>query len=134
MGQEDLDGLSEAQLLRLQRSGMRLGISTHCYEELARALPLKPSYIALGPILPTTCKSMNFGPQDFPKIAEWVELMGADLPLVAIGGLKLEHVSKVKAQGAQGIAVVSAITEAKDPDLQVRLWLSSFGDSLPGYG
>ena len=37
-------------------------------EELETALKHTPDYIALGPIFPTTLKSMRFAPQGIPKI------------------------------------------------------------------
>lgn len=119
LGQEDLE---QAELKSIQQSGLRLGISTHSYEELARALTLKPSYVALGPIFETTCKSMRFGPQGIARIKEWVDL--ANCPVIAIGGLKPEHAKEVGAQGAAGIALISNITEAADPEGQTESWLT----------
>lgn len=45
LGQEDL---ATADLNAIQQSGLRLGVSTHCYFEIMRALAVKPSYIAFG--------------------------------------------------------------------------------------
>ena len=59
----------------------------------------KPDYIALGPIFPTTLKSMRFAPQGIPKITEWKKRIG-DIPLVAIGGIKLEQAAEIFAAGA----------------------------------
>lgn len=123
LGQEDLDQLSEADLLSLHTSGLRLGISTHSLEEAARARALHPSYIALGPIFPTTCKSMSFGPQGIARLRDWRRFCPG-LPLVAIGGLKLEHAKEVRAAGADSIAVVSAITENAEPEAAALAWLA----------
>lgn len=60
LGQEDL---VNADCQAIARAGIRLGISTHSYYELARAYALRPSYIACGPIFPTTSKQMPFAPQ-----------------------------------------------------------------------
>src|SRR5215471_18004477 len=68
LGQEDL---ADADLGAIRAAGLTLGISTHDDEELARALATKPDYVALGPIFPTTLKSMRFAPQGIPKITEW---------------------------------------------------------------
>jgi len=81
-----------------------------------------PDYIVLGPIFPTTLKSMRFAPQGIPKITEWKKRIG-DIPLVAIGGIKLEHASEIFAAGADSIAVVSDVTQNADPDARVRAWL-----------
>jgi thiamine-phosphate pyrophosphorylase len=122
LGQEDL---AEADLDAIRDAGLTLGISTHDDAELDNALRAKPDYIALGPIFPTTLKSMRFAPQGIAKIAEWKKRIGT-IPLVAIGGIKLEQSAAIFAAGADSIAVVSDITQHADPDSRVRDWL---GDS-----
>ena len=119
LGQEDL---ADADLKAIRNAGLTLGISTHDDEELETALRAKPDYIALGPIFPTTLKSMRFAPQGIPKITEWKKRIG-DIPLVAIGGIKLEHAAEIFAAGADSIAVVSDVTQNPDPDARVRAWL-----------
>jgi thiamine-phosphate pyrophosphorylase len=119
LGQEDLAG---ADLKAIRAAGLTLGISTHDDEELETALRVKPDYIALGPIFPTTLKSMRFAPQGIPKITEWKKRIG-NIPLVAIGGIKLEQAPEIYAAGADSIAVVSDVTQNPDPDARVRAWL-----------
>jgi len=119
LGQEDL---VDADLKAIRDAGLTLGISTHDDEELATALRADPDYIALGPIFPTTLKSMRFAPQGIPKITEWKKRVG-DIPLVAIGGIKLEQAAAIFAAGADSIAVVSDVTQNADPDARVRAWL-----------
>jgi thiamine-phosphate pyrophosphorylase len=119
LGQEDL---VDADLKAIRDAGLTLGISTHDDEELATALRAEPDYIALGPIFPTTLKSMRFAPQGIPKIAEWKKRIG-NVPLVAIGGIKLEQAAAIFAAGADSIAVVSDVTQNADPDARVRAWL-----------
>jgi thiamine-phosphate pyrophosphorylase len=119
LGQEDL---AEADLAAIRESGLTLGLSTHDDAELETALGASPDYIALGPIFPTTLKSMRFAPQGIPKITEWKKRVG-DIPLVAIGGIKFEHAAAIFAAGADSIAVVSDVTQNADPDARVRQWL-----------
>jgi thiamine-phosphate pyrophosphorylase len=119
LGQEDLAG---ADVKAIRAGGLTLGISTHDDEELAAALRARPDYIALGPIFPTTLKAMRFAPQGIPKITEWKKRIG-NIPLVAIGGIKLEHAPEIFAAGADSIAVVSDVTQTADPDARVRAWL-----------
>jgi thiamine-phosphate pyrophosphorylase len=122
LGQEDLADLAEADLKAIRRAGLTLGLSTHDDQELETALKAQPDYIALGPIFPTTLKSMRFAPQGIPKISEWKKRIGA-IPLVAIGGIKLEQAREIFAAGADSIAVVSDITQNPEPDARVRAWL-----------
>jgi thiamine-phosphate pyrophosphorylase len=119
LGQEDL---ADADLKAIRDAGITLGISTHDDEELETALRADPDYIALGPIFPTTLKSMRFAPQGIPKITEWKKRIG-DIPLVAIGGIKLEQAREIFVAGADSIAVVSDVTQNPEPDARVRAWL-----------
>lgn len=119
LGQEDL---ADADLKAIRDAGLTLGISTHDDVELETALRAAPDYIALGPIFPTTLKSMRFAPQGIAKITEWKRRIG-NIPLVAIGGIKLEQAGEIFAAGADSIAVVSDVTQNAEPDARVRAWL-----------
>ena len=121
LGQEDL---VDADLGAIRDAGLTLGISTHDDEELETALRAKPDYIALGPIFPTTLKSMRFAPQGIPKLTVWKQRIG-DIPLVAIGGIKFEQAAEIYAAGADSIAVVSDVTGNADPDARVHQWLGA---------
>ncbi|MCK9780229.1 thiamine phosphate synthase [Proteus vulgaris] len=110
LGQEDLD---IADLYAIKQSGLRLGISTHNETELQRAKALRPSYIALGHIFPTTTKDMPSKPQGLKALKQQVE-QTPDFPTVAIGGISLEKVPDVVATGVGSVALVSAITKAPD--------------------
>lgn len=110
LGQEDLD---IADLDAIKQAGLRLGVSTHDQMELQRAKALRPSYIALGHIFPTTTKDMPSKPQGLKALKHQVE-QTPDFPTVAIGGISLERVSDVIATGVGSVALVSAITKASD--------------------
>ena len=120
LGQEDL---ADADVKAIRRAGITLGLSTHDDAELEIALGVAPDYVALGPIFPTTLKSMRFKPQGVPKITTWKRRVG-NIPLVAIGGIKLEQAADIFAAGADSIAVVSDVTQNADPDARVRAWLA----------
>src|ERR1700757_1604335 len=125
LGQEDL---ADADLKAIRNAGLSLGISTHDDEELETALRAKPDYIALGPIFPTTLKSMRFAPQGIAKISEGKRRIG-NIPLVAIGGIKFEQSAEIFAAGADSIAVVSDVTQNADPDARVRQWLGQSAEA-----
>jgi len=120
LGQEDL---ATADVAAIRRAGLTLGLSTHDEAELDAALAHDPDYVALGPIYPTTLKVMRFGPQGLERITQWKTRIGK-IPLCAIGGITLERAPGVHAAGADSIAVVSDITQSKDPDARVRAWLA----------
>lgn len=118
LGQEDLD---TADMAAIRKAGLRVGISTHCHEELERALTFAPDYVALGPVWETRLKKMAFGPQGVEKLGEWKQRIG-DIPLVAIGGVTLERAPLCLAAGADCVSAVSAFTQHEDPEGQVRAW------------
>lgn len=109
LGQTDL---SDVAIEQLRQSGLRLGVSTHNYYELAVAHALHPSYIALGPIFATNSKQFSYAPLGIEKIQQWRRLV--QIPLVAIGGIGKEQVAEVLAAGADGVALIAAITKAED--------------------
>lgn len=119
LGQEDIE---TADISTIKKSGLTLGISTHDHAELEIALRHQPDYVALGPIYETTLKKMRYAPQGYERITEWKKLIGK-IPLIAIGGIKLEHAKDIFAAGADSIAVVSDVTQNADPDQRVRDWL-----------
>ena len=117
VGQEDLmESSTRACIEDARQRGIRLGISTHSYTELARALSFKPSYISFGPIFPTTSKVVKFNPQGLSRIKHWRSLIGHGMPFVAIGGISLETAPSVLEAGADSICVISAITSQKDTE------------------
>ena len=111
LGQEDLD---TADIEALKNAGIRLGLSTHTPAELARAKAVQPSYLAIGPIYPTTLKVMPYEPVGLERLAQWAKL-AAPYPVVAIGGISLDRMPGVMACGVDGTAVVSAVTLAANP-------------------
>ena len=111
LGQEDLN---TTDLNALRDAGLRLGLSTHTPAELARAKAVQPSYLAIGPIYPTTLKVMPYEPVGLENLKAWGAL-AAPYPVVAIGGISLERLPGVLACGMNGVAVVSAVTLAADP-------------------
>lgn len=121
LGQEDL---ADADLKAIRKAGLKLGLSTHDPAELETALAAKPDYVALGPIYPTILKAMKWDPQGLDRIAEWKRRVG-DVPLVAIGGLNIERIPGVFAQGADSAAVVTDITLNADPEARTREWLAA---------
>ncbi len=116
LGQEDLD---IADIAALRQAGVRLGLSTHTPTELARAHAVQPSYLAIGPIYPTTLKVMPYEPVGLERLKLWAP-QAAPYPVVAIGGISLALLPGVMACGVDGVAVVSAVTLAADPEQAAR--------------
>lgn len=111
LGQEDLD---VADIKAIRHAGLKLGVSTHSYYEIARAHAIQPSYIAIGPIYPTTTKVMRFSERGLDRLEQWVDLLAEHYTLTAIGGINLERAAMVLATGVGSCALVTAITQAVD--------------------
>lgn len=110
LGQEDLES---ADIQALKNAGLRLGISTHCHYEVARAHSFKPSYIACGPVFPTQTKIMPWTPLKPEGLNYWTKLL--HYPVVAIGGIKENQLQNIQKQGASGIAMITAISQSENP-------------------
>lgn len=119
LGQEDLD---DADTDAIRAAGIKLGISTHDRAELARAMALKPDYVALGPIYPTILKQMKWHEQGVEKLSKWRAEIG-DTPLIAIGGMTIQRAAGAYDAGADVVSAVTDITLNADPEAQVKAWL-----------
>lgn len=110
LGQEDL---SVADLQKIQEKGLRLGLSSHGYAEMIRAANIQPSYIALGAIFPTTLKKIATAPQGLGRLQKYTELL-KEFSLVGIGGVDTTNIKSVLDCGVGSVAMVRAVTAAKD--------------------
>ncbi len=125
LGQEDLAGADRAAIAN---AGLKLGISTHCDDELAVALANAPDYVALGPVYETKLKVMKWAPQGLHRVTEWKQRIGS-LPLVGIAGITVERAPGVIAAGADSVAVITDFLTHADPEARVRQWLDWAGEA-----
>ena len=116
LGQEDME---DANLEEIRVAGLRLGLSTHGYAEMVYADRFCPSYIAMGAIFPTNLKKMVTTPQGLGRLYQYAKLM-SNYPLVAIGGIDQDSIRAVSKSGVGSVAVVRAITQAKDPKAAIK--------------
>lgn len=110
LGQEDL---LTADLDALQRAGIRLGVSSHAFWEVARALGMGPSYVACGPLFPTRAKAMPWIPQGIANLHYWTRLIPH--PVIGIGGVTLDRLPAIRQTGCAGASVIQAIVGDADP-------------------
>ena len=63
------------------------------------------------------------------SVAEFIARLAADhsLPIIAIGGVRPEHVSALKTAGAYGVAVIRGVWNASDAGAAVIDYLSAHG-------
>ena len=88
-----------------------LGVSVHNLKEAFQAKIDGADYVGVGAIFSTETKNdaTNVTLDSLKKICDNI-----DLPVVAIGGINLDNISKLKDINIAGIAVVSAIMKANE--------------------
>jgi thiamine-phosphate pyrophosphorylase len=95
-----------------------IGVSTHSVEEAVRAEAEGASYINIGPLFPTGTKRWDgeyLGVEGLKAISAHVKV-----PCSVMGGIKRGHLPALLAAGARTIALVTAVTEAPDPEVATR--------------
>jgi thiamine-phosphate pyrophosphorylase len=105
LGQDDLPPAAARALLGDEAI---IGFSTHNAEQAIVAARLPVDYLAIGPIFPTLSKENPDPVVGLEGLRRVRELTG-DIPLVAIGGIRLENISDVLAAGADSVAVINLL-------------------------
>jgi thiamine-phosphate pyrophosphorylase len=102
LGQDDLPPERARALLGQSRI---IGFSTHSLKQALEADSAPVDYIAIGPVFQTSTKEK-------PDPVVGLEALGEikhriSKPLVAIGGITLDHAQEVIAAGADSLAIIS---------------------------
>ncbi len=120
VGQEDM---AIEEVIALCQKRLFIGLSVNTLEQALKAHHLDGvAYLGVGPIFPTPSKKDAkevVGVNLLKKIHD----SGVEKPLVAIGGITTDNASKLREYG--GIAVISAITQAKDKALAIEKLLNN---------
>ncbi|WP_374287614.1 thiamine phosphate synthase [Desulfovibrio desulfuricans] len=114
VGQEDLP---VPEVRRLVGPDMIVGLSTHMPEHAREARGLGADYIGVGPIFATNTKEDVVDPVGYEYL-DWIN-RNADLPFVAIGGIKRHNIAEVARHGARCCSLVSELVGA--PDIRARV-------------
>ncbi|PSP57995.1 thiamine phosphate synthase [Halobacteriales archaeon QH_8_67_36] len=97
-------------------AGAVIGRSVSTVDAAEAAEAAGADYLGVGTVYRTGSKDdvpeadHGVGPERVAEIAAAV-----DIPLVGIGGITTENAAEVAAAGADGVAVITAITRAEDP-------------------
>ncbi len=118
VGQEDM---AIEEVIALCKKRQFIGLSINTLEQALKARHLDGvAYLGVGPIFPTPSKKDAkevVGVNLLKKIQD----SGVKKPLIAIGGITMHNASKLREYG--GIAVISAITQARDKALAIETLL-----------
>ena len=95
-----------------------LGLSIEAEAQVAAIPTGYVDYIGVGPVRATATKPDHAAPIGFDGLARIIAAAG--LPTVAIGGIGPGDAGAVKLAGADGVAIVSAIARADNPEVAAR--------------
>jgi len=115
VGQTDM-AVADARRLLGRKALIGLSIKT---VEQAQAAPLDLlDYVGIGGVFTTTSKQTAAAPigiDGFARVAGIIRSRAQDFPVCAIAGITIENASETIAAGADGVAVISALSLAPDP-------------------
>ncbi len=110
LGQTDMPlGLAK----KILGDSMIIGISAESLQDAVEAENGGADYLGVSPIYATPTKTDTAAPLGLEGLREIRKAVR--LPLVGIGGLNRDNAAEVIRSGADGVAVVSAIVAADDP-------------------
>jgi thiamine-phosphate pyrophosphorylase len=98
---------------RMIEHDMLIGFSAHNLQEAEKAENCGADYITISPIFDTLYKDYVIKPLGTEEIGKIKEKI--DIPVIALGGINENNVSSVLENGADGIAVISAILQSENP-------------------
>jgi thiamine-phosphate pyrophosphorylase len=122
VGQDDMP-VDEAR--RLLGPGKFIGLSITAVDQVLRPDAAAADYLGVGPIYAQQTKSDAAAPLGLDGLRRLRGLTRR--PIVAIGGLTPDNGAPALAAGADGLAVVSAIVAADDPEAAARRFAALFG-------
>ncbi len=88
-----------------------IGYSAHDFSSAVRACKQGANYISVGPIFKSPTKKLL---EPIPETEIQLIIQKIKLPLVAIGGINLRNIIKVKKMGFKNVAVISALKNSRD--------------------
>ncbi|MER2191338.1 MAG: thiamine phosphate synthase [Solibacillus sp.] len=106
VGQDD----QNIQQFREQMDGKIIGVSVHTERQLHEAVKSGADYVGIGPIFET--KSKTDGQRAELAFLQRAKVLYSKVPVVAIGGITCETSASLREMGADGIAVISAISHS----------------------
>jgi thiamine-phosphate pyrophosphorylase len=127
VGQEDLPAGEARALLGPQRL---VGVTVRGLTDVHAARAAGADYVGLGPVFGTTTKQVNAPVLGLEALAAVVR--ASPLPVVGIGGVKLENIADLAARGAHGGAVASDALLAEDVPERVRQLAAAFDRGARG--
>jgi thiamine-phosphate pyrophosphorylase len=127
VGQKDA---SPAEAREVLGEDAIVGLSITDPSQLAAVDPDVVDYLGVGPIFPTPSKPDAAPPLGLDALARIASSIR--LPVAAIGGITEESAAAVIRAGADGLAVISAICAADDPEKAARALTARIDEARSG--
>ena len=134
IGQDDM---SVADARRLLGPDAIIGLSIKTPAQAAAAPLDALDYVAIGGVYATTSKDNTAAPigtQGLRAIAAAIRARKAGYPVCAIAGITAANAGEVIAAGADGVAVISALSLAAEPVAAARELRAAVDDALKRRG
>lgn len=124
IGKEDMPAVEARETLGPDAI---IGVTAHSFDELKAFKGIDVDYVGVGPFAFTETKE-NIAPvlglEGISEIALMAREFEIELPLVAVGGVKIDDVKPLLEVGANGIAVSGAIANNDDIAEATRRFLA----------
>lgn len=117
VGQDDTP---PAQVRSIVGRGVEIGLSITSLPQVAAIDRRFVDCIGIGPVYDARKTKADAAPEMGLAGLSAIISAAGDIPNCAIGGITLERAAGIAAAGARGLAIVSAISQASDPEAAAR--------------
>ncbi len=115
VGQDDM---SVDKVRSIAGNDLIIGVSAHSVEEALTAVRGGADYLGVGAVFSTSTKT-NVTAMSYEVLKSICTAV--DIPVVAIGGINKDNMTKLSGTGISGVALVSAVFAADDIERECRI-------------
>jgi thiamine-phosphate pyrophosphorylase len=125
LGPDDMSAANARKIV----GDMVIGKSSHSLEQAQSALQEEISYLSIGPVFETDCKKT-------PDAVVGTELLNKVLgltktPVVAIGGITLENIPRIRQTGVGCCGLIRGIMQSPNIEEAARSYVAAFSPDRP---
>ncbi len=108
---------------------LALGASVHGLDDARAAIAAGADWLVAGQVFDTPAH-----PETPEKGVQWLRSLVAisSVPVIAIGGVRCDHIPALRAAGAYGVAVIRGIWDAPNAERAASEYLSAYDDAGAG--
>ena len=102
-----------------------VGVSTHSKDSARQVQEDGADFITFGPVFDTPSKRKFGPPQGLDRLEEITS--ATKIPVLAIGGIKLDNITSTLEAGAQGIGLISGIWNSSNIEKESHKYMQCIG-------